>query len=291
MQRKITLSVIAVLLALACTNDSQVASSEITKKNLVGNHKSSSTTQKKKQITIRNVTKDTIQYTIKAIYSQEKPLEMTIKPGSIDRFSKSTPMDIVFKSYGKTIKYRLDPGTPYSFRYTENARLGLYKGSHGRPDATDLAPYVPTPGIVVDKMLEMAEVDKDDILYDLGCGDGRIVIKAAKKYGTRGVGIDIDPDKIKESKATARMVGVENLVEFRVEDVMKANFSEATVVTLYLLPESNELLRPLLEKQLKPGAYVVSHNYYMPGWQAKEVNFLSLKLEDSEEHKIYVYRR
>lgn len=107
----------------------------------------------------------------------------------------------------------------------ENFELELYDGSHGRSDAPDLAPYVPTPDEVVEKMLAMAQIDKDDILYDLGCGDGRIVITAAKKYGIRGVGIDIDPLRISESNANALYAGVENLVDFRLQDVLKVDFS------------------------------------------------------------------
>jgi SAM-dependent methyltransferase len=129
-----------------------------------------------------------------------------------------------------------------------------------------LAPYVPTPQHVVERMLELAQVSSKDIVYDLGCGDGRIVITAAKKYGARGVGVDIDPERIKESEANAKAAGVEKLVTFRLEDAMKANISEATVVTLYLLSSSNSVLRPILTKQLKPGARIVSHSFSMGDW-------------------------
>jgi ubiquinone/menaquinone biosynthesis C-methylase UbiE len=145
--------------------------------------------------------------------------------------------------------------------------------------------------VVVDKMLEMANVTKDDILYDLGCGDGRIVITAARKYGTRGVGIDLEPDRIKESNAYAKQAGVADLVEFRLQDVMKSDISEATVVTLYLLPESNALLRPILEKQLKEGARVVSHNYHMPDWQPREIGYTEIATGDGETHTIFVYKK
>ena len=130
-----------------------------------------------------------------------------------------------------------------------------------------LAPYVPTPQSVVEKMLQLAEVTSNDIVYDLGCGDGRIVITAAKKYGARGVGVDIDPERIKESLANAKKEGVEKLVTFRLEDATKVDVSEATVVTLYLLSASNAILRPILTKQLKPGARIVSHAFSMGDWQ------------------------
>ncbi|UCC41749.1 MAG: methyltransferase domain-containing protein [Candidatus Aminicenantes bacterium] len=180
---------------------------------------------------------------------------------------------------------------PYSFRYDENDELELYDGSSGRIDQVDLAPFVPTPMVIVEKMLEMSEVDKGDIVYDLGCGDGRIVIMAAERYGARGVGIDLDPQRISESKIGAANAGVENLVEFRMEDVTKSNFSEATVVTLYLLTESNRVLRPELERQLRSGAYVVSHNYPIPGWEEKEIEFVTIMDEGGEEHYIYLYQR
>ncbi len=247
--------------------------------------------QKQKEITVRNVTHETVTYRIKPYNSDAQSRVMTLEVGQIDRFPGELAMDVFFEQGDETITYRLSPGTPYSFRYNENDELELYEGSHGRTDAEDLAPWVPTPMVVVEKMLEMAKVDKDDILYDLGCGDGRIVILAAEKYGTRGIGIDIDPQRIREANASAKMAGVEHLVEFRENDVMKVDFSEASVVALYLLEESNALLRPLFDKQLKPGTYVVSHNYTVPGWEAKEVGFVTLKSEDGEEHDIYLYRK
>ncbi len=247
--------------------------------------------QGKKEITIRNVTHETVFYRIKPSDSDSEPMEMTIHVGSIDRFPGDGDMDISFQRGEETISYRLDAGMPYSFRYNENDELELYEGSHGRTDAPDLAPFVPTPMAVMEKMLEMAEVDETDILYDLGCGDGRIVILAATKYGTRGVGVDIDPQRIKEANAAAKKAGVEKMVEFWQADVTKVDFSKATVVTLYLLEESNELLRPLFDKLLKPGTTVVSHNYPIPGWERKEISFTSLKAEDDEEHDVYLYRR
>jgi ribosomal protein L11 methylase PrmA len=144
---------------------------------------------------------------------------------------------------------------------------------------------------VVEKMLELGEVDKDDILYDLGCGDGRIIITAARRFGTRGVGIDIDPQRVEESMRGAKEAGVEELLEFRLQDVMKADIRKATVITLYLLPESNEILRPILEEQLAPGTLVVSHNYSVPGWEAKEVSYVTLQDGTGQEHTIFVYRR
>lgn len=129
-----------------------------------------------------------------------------------------------------------------------------------------LAPYVPTPQEVVERMLELAAVTKADVVYDLGSGDGRIVITAARKYGARGVGIDIDPDRIEESRANAKQAGVAALVEFRQEDALQADLSPATVVTLYLLTWANMELRPRLQTQLRPGARIVSHQFAMGDW-------------------------
>lgn len=133
-------------------------------------------------------------------------------------------------------------------------------------------PYVPTPQPVVDKMLELAEVKKNDVLYDLGCGDGRIVITAAKEHGTRGVGIDINPERISEAKQNAQSAGVTDKVTFKQGDLFNADFSEATVVTLYLLPDVNVALRPQLWRQLKVGTRVVSHDFDMgPEWPPEKM--------------------
>jgi SAM-dependent methyltransferase len=123
--------------------------------------------------------------------------------------------------------------------------------------------YVPTTNEVVDRMLDMANISPLDVVYDLGCGDGRIVIAAAKQYGTRGVGVDLDPARIREARANAKKAGVENLVKFEVGDLFKTDLTEATVVTLYLLPELNRRLKPKLFAELKPGARVVSHDFDM----------------------------
>jgi SAM-dependent methyltransferase len=139
---------------------------------------------------------------------------------------------------------------------------------------SSLAPYVPTPQDVVERMLELAQVGKDDVVYDLGSGDGRLVITAAKKYGAKGVGVDIDPERISEAKANAEKAGVQSLVEFRQQDALTVDVSPATVVTLYLLSSSNMKLRPILTKQLKAGSRIVSHQFSMGDWQpAKNETF------------------
>lgn len=128
-------------------------------------------------------------------------------------------------------------------------------------------PYVPTRQNVVDAMLELAKVTKDDVLYDLGCGDGRIVITAAKEYGATGTGIDINPERIQEANQNARDAGVNGKVRFIEGDLFEEDFSPATVVTLYLLPSVNQKLRPKLLDQLKPGTRIVSHAFDMGDWE------------------------
>ena len=130
--------------------------------------------------------------------------------------------------------------------------------------------YVPTPQEVVEEMLRVAGVKRGDVLYDLGSGDGRIPITAAKKFGIRATGIDIDPERIWEAEVNAKKEGVENLVRFRREDLFTANFRDATVITLYLLPDLNVKLRPRLWAELKPGTRIVSHQFPMGDWKPEK---------------------
>lgn len=135
-----------------------------------------------------------------------------------------------------------------------------------RPDAPQLAPYVPTGHDVVDRMLKIAGVTKADFVVDLGCGDGRIPIAAAKQYGARGLGVDIDPVRIAEANANAKAAGVTHLVEFRLQDALRTDVSNATVVTTFLLSASNLRLRPILTRQLKPGSRIVTNTFSMGDW-------------------------
>jgi SAM-dependent methyltransferase len=244
-----------------------------------------------KETTVRNVTDHAITYRVYPVGKPEAIETREIGPGSVDRFRTAASLEIEFSTGKKDALYSLDPGSPYSFRYDEGTTIDLFLGSHGRADAVDLAPWVPTPQTVVDRMLELAEVTNSDVLYDIGCGDGRIVITAARRYGTRGVGIDIDPSMVEQSEKNAVTAGVDRQVKFIAMDATKADFSEATVVSLYLLPESNALMRPLLESQLRPKSRVVCHNYAIPGWEAKQARTETVKGEDGEDHYIYLYIR
>lgn len=131
--------------------------------------------------------------------------------------------------------------------------------------------YVPTPVTVVNEMLRLANVKSNDVVYDLGSGDGRIVIAAAQKVGARGIGIDINPERIREANQNAQKAGVTDRVQFRQQDLFQTDFSDATVVTLYLLPELNVKLRPKLLSELKPGTRIVSHEFDMGDWKPEQV--------------------
>jgi len=243
------------------------------------------------EITIRNVTESPVTYKIKPHYHSEEFQKVTIQVGEIHRYPSPEDMYVFFPKGNLWIRYTLEKGRPFSFRTDENNQLELYIGSHGRRDAADLAPYVATPLGIAETMLQMAKVNKNDVVYDIGSGDGRIVVMAAKRYGARGVGIELDPERIKEAEKNAREAGVDSLVEFRQEDATQSDYSEATVVTMYLLPESNELMRPVLEAQLPKGARVVSHNYDIAGWKEREILYRTVQSWDGEEHSIYVYKK
>ena len=147
-------------------------------------------------------------------------------------------------------------------------------------------PYVPTRERVVDEMLKIANVGKNDVLYDLGSGDGRIPIAAAKRFGTRGVGVDIDPDRVREARENATKEGVSDRVKFFQQDLFETDIKDATVVTLYLLPDVNLRLRPKLLSELKPGTRVVSHNYDMGDWAPLKT--VTVKLPEGE-HTVYFW--
>ena len=157
------------------------------------------------------------------------------------------------------------------FRYLAAALLVISSAAaqngQSKPSRPPDAPYVDSPYVVVDAMLKLAGVKKSDTVYDLGCGDGRIVIAAAKHYGAHGVGIEINPDLVEKARGNARRAHVEALVKFEVNDLFDADIHNATVVTLYLLPNVNLRLRPKLFKELKPGTRVVSHSFSMDDWK------------------------
>lgn len=157
----------------------------------------------------------------------------------------------------------------------------------GRGGNRSLAPFVATPMDVVERMLTLAKVGPGDVVYDLGCGDGRIVIAAARKFGARGVGIDIDPRLINQAEAGAKAAGVQNRVKFIIDDVMKVDVSDATVVTLYLLSASNLKLRPMLTKQLRRGSRIVSHSFAIGDWEPNVVD--TFRDADGTSRTLYLW--
>lgn len=167
-------------------------------------------------------------------------------------------------------------------------------GGPTKPNDSEKAPvrtpdvvYVPTPQPVVDKMLEMAEVKKGDVVYDLGCGDGRIVVTAAKKYGVKAVGFDIDPVRVREALVNVKSNKVEHLVTIKEADIFTLDLKEANVVTLYLLPDLNVKLMPQLAK-LRPGSRIVSHDFDMRGAKPVDTQHVNTEANPGRtEHTVY----
>ena len=150
-----------------------------------------------------------------------------------------------------------------------------------------LAPFVPTPQDVVDRMLELGNVTDTDVLYDLGCGDGRIVVTAAKKYGACAFGVDLEPYRVEESKANAKAAGVEGMVTIKLQDALTLDVSPATVVMLYLVEWSTNKLKQMLTSQLKHGARIVSHNYAMDDWEPARVESFTDSI--GKTHTLYLW--
>ena len=146
----------------------------------------------------------------------------------------------------------------------------------------DSIPFVPSPMLVVERMLQLAEVRKDDILYDLGSGDGRIVIEAAKKFGVKGVGVDLNPTLVEQARRRAAEEGVSHLVEFRAADGLTVDISQATVVTLYMFKWFNNQMRPKLQR-LKPGSRVVAHDFDIDEWKPTKIEYVNPAEDPSAE--------
>jgi SAM-dependent methyltransferase len=168
--------------------------------------------------------------------------------------------------------------------------VGVAAAQSAAPRREPDVPYVPTTEAAVQAMLKLGDVKKADIVYDLGCGDGRIVIAAAKGLGARGVGIDINPVRIGEAKENARKAGVEKLVRFEENDLFEADIHEATVVTIFLLPNINLKLRPKLLQDLKPGTRIVSNTFDMGDWKPeKEVIVPDTEADAYLSHRLYLW--
>jgi SAM-dependent methyltransferase len=244
----------------------------------------------REEATLRNVTKGPIVYILLPGPGRTAPRTRTLAVGAVDRIATDLPVEISFDNGRRTTSYLVHPGRPYSFRYDEGRIIRVYPGSHGREDAADLAPFVPSPPEVVARMLEVAAIGPEDVVYDLGCGDGRIVIAAAKTRGARGVGIELDAALVEQCRAAAKREGVGDLVRFLNMDAAKARLTDATAIVLYLLPESLEALAALFERDLRPGVRLVSHDYRIPGWDDRIVRTEVLPAESDRDHRVILYR-
>ena len=156
--------------------------------------------------------------------------------------------------------------------------------------AEKLAPYYPTPETIVEKMLQLGEMKKDEVMFDLGSGDGRIVIMAAQKFGAKAIGVELDNDLWQQSSRRIKSLGLEQRAKIINGDVLQQDYSSANLITVYLLPTSNEKVRPILEKQLKKGTRVVAHDFEIAGWKAEKTEHVE---DDGEgrSHNLYLYRR
>ena len=157
-----------------------------------------------------------------------------------------------------------------SFNLVQPLSVGVANAQDSSFESKKIVPFVPSPQVVVDKMVELVGVKQGDVVFDMGSGDGRIVIAAAKK-GAKAIGFEIDGDLVKESRENIRRAGVEDLAEIRQQDILTVDFSPASVVTMYLLPDVNLKLKPNLLSQLKPGSRIVSHAFDMGDWKPERV--------------------
>src|SRR5215467_2009929 len=169
---------------------------------------------------------------------------------------------------------------PFLSGFSLLAVLSISASAQQFNPADNLAPYIPSPQIVVDRMLELARIHPGELVYDLGSGDGRILITAAQKFRAKAVGIEMSPELCKATMAKVERLGLQDLVKVMQANLLKVDLSPANVVTIYLLTSSNSRLRPNLEKYLKPGARVVSNDFEIRGWRPKEV--VNLRVEGME---------
>ena len=179
----------------------------------------------------------------------------------------------------------------FSFASISSTAAQTGKPATGLSNATLLkrVPYVPTPPDIVEKMLDLAKVTPDDVVYDLGSGDGRIVISAAQKYGAHAVGIEINPDLYRQSRDRITQLGLDDRAKVMCEDMFDVSLHHATVVVMYLLTSSNEKLRPKLERELRSGTRIVCHDFHIPGWDPEQV--VDVTSRNGVPHKMYLYVR
>lgn len=217
------------------------------------------------------------------------------RQGGAERDFVSPPLDGGDYVYTLVAKWEPNNYTKITRTRSVNVRAGsnvtvdMRQADDSKPDDIVIR-YVPTPMEVVEAMLKLGEVAKDEVVYDLGCGDGRIVVTAVEKYGAkRGIGMDIDPERIKDSKVTAQKAKVEDKVEFQQQDVLKIkDFSDANVVMLYMGNDLNVAIKPVLRSTLKPGSRIVSHRFTMGDWEPEKT--ITVHDKTGQEYKIHLWR-
>jgi len=218
----------------------------------------------------------------------------TKAPGKL-RVFESPPLE-AGKTYSYTLVAVIKPNNYTTITRTRKVQVAagkevevdMQQNDKDHPDEAVIR-YVPTPPDIVDAMVKLAGVGKDDIVYDLGCGDGRLVIAAVKAGAKKGIGVDLDKERVKESKENAQKEGVADKVEIREGDALKVkDLSDATVILLYMGNEFDLLLRPILEKELKPGTRIVSHRFTMGDWKPEKTEKLTGK--DGDQYLIHLWK-
>lgn len=217
--------------------------------------------------------------------SEDGPKERTYTLPELPKGQKEHTITAIWEPNNYTRFYRTQTVAP---KAGETVDVDLRKANEKNPDKIEIR-FVPTPNDVVDRMCKLGTVGKDDVVYDLGCGDGRMVIRAVANHGAkRGVGIDLDGDLVKESKENAKKQKVNDKVEFRKGDVLDVkDLSDASVVLLYMGDDVNLRLRPILQKTLKPGSRIVSHRFTMGDWKPDKTE--TFTGEDDEEYTIHLW--
>lgn len=239
---------------------------------------------------ITNEIDRTIRFQAGLLWDQWDMEEIVLKPGEKKDFPGASAVKVRFSRGDTPLIYRLNPGPRYFFRQDRTGQPDIFAEPPLEKTLDYFVPFVTTPPKVIDRMLEVADLSSDDVLYDLGSGDGRIVITAAKNYGCRGVGIDIDLRRIREARENAERHGVTDLVTFIEQDALKADLTKASVVTVYMSMQFNQKLRPVLESDLDSGDRVAAHNYAVPGWAYRLDRYETLKTANGTEHIIFLYR-
>jgi SAM-dependent methyltransferase len=240
--------------------------------------------------TLENALDREISFFHKPVSEDIKRRKQTLSPGETTTFSMSDYIEIKLPAEDSGLIYWLVPGEHYVIKSLGKKEIGLFKLIEGGSSIINLAPFVPTPASAIGASLKLAGVDSDSVIYDLGCGDGSVIIQAAKDFGARGVGVEIDVGLIEIARKKAEAEGVSAQVTFINNDIFETDISAATIVYLYLFPQSMKLLRPYLEANLKKGTTVASFGFAFPGWENRLVARHEITGDFTIPKYIYIYR-